>query len=263
MFSRIYPFNDAVKLSNNPHSTRTRSSPITPPMSHTGSRRRTRSTSSVRGGTGHRTIATWPSACRTASSPSRQRATQRPRQRRGRNGRKPRSHTSVPDRSRPPRLVSESPARSCPEGGKPSFMTILSEPKIDCDFNVLDPAQFPCAPDASFRPSGAVSAPIGYFHHIMALHGIRCGLLVGTNSGYGEDLSPGGFAGVAFSGGRSERRSSDRASRSSRVKAIPSRTRIPSSMRSYRLSTSTPASGDPIGLSFMRLRASITARCSR
>ena len=25
-------------------------------------------------------------------------------------------------------------------------MTILSEPKIDCDFNVLDPAQFPVRP---------------------------------------------------------------------------------------------------------------------
>src|SRR5690349_15394064 len=69
-------------------------------------------------------------------------------------------------------------------------MPVFDEPKIDCHFHVLDPARFPYAADTAYRPSGHEIAPMDYFLHIMDLHGVRHGLLVGTNSGYGEDLSP-------------------------------------------------------------------------
>src|SRR3954468_19944142 len=69
-------------------------------------------------------------------------------------------------------------------------MPIINEPKIDCHCHVIDPVRFPYDPETPFRPSGQEIAPIGHFIRMMDIHGVRHALLVGTNSGYGEDLGP-------------------------------------------------------------------------
>jgi len=66
-------------------------------------------------------------------------------------------------------------------------MSIFDEPKIDCHCHVLDPARFPYAPDASYRPAGAEIAPLGQYREVMGGYGIRHALLVGPNSGYELD----------------------------------------------------------------------------
>src|SRR4051794_590865 len=69
-------------------------------------------------------------------------------------------------------------------------MPVLTEPKIDCHCHVIDPARFPFRPDTPYRPSGQEVAPADSLVHIMDLHAVRHALIVGTNSGYAEDLSP-------------------------------------------------------------------------
>ena len=63
-------------------------------------------------------------------------------------------------------------------------------PRIDCHCHILDPMHFPYGADTSYRPVGQEIAPVDSLVRIMDLHGIRHALLVGTNSGYGQDLSP-------------------------------------------------------------------------
>jgi predicted TIM-barrel fold metal-dependent hydrolase len=69
-------------------------------------------------------------------------------------------------------------------------MSILEEPKIDCHVHVLDPARFPYDPSSKYLPSGQEAAPADHLMRVMELHGVRHALVVGTNSAYGEDLSP-------------------------------------------------------------------------
>jgi len=69
-------------------------------------------------------------------------------------------------------------------------MSILDEPKIDCHCHVLDPARFPYDPNTKYRPSGQEVAPVDNLMRVMELHGVRHALVVGTNSAYGENLSP-------------------------------------------------------------------------
>jgi predicted TIM-barrel fold metal-dependent hydrolase len=69
-------------------------------------------------------------------------------------------------------------------------MPILAEPKIDSHCHVIDPARFPYAAGTRYRPSGQEIAPVDHLLRTMELHGVRHALVVGTNSGYGEDLSP-------------------------------------------------------------------------
>ncbi len=61
---------------------------------------------------------------------------------------------------------------------------------VDCHCHVIDPTRFPFQPDTRYRPSGQEIAPVEHLLRIMDQHGVRHALLVGTNSGYGEDLSP-------------------------------------------------------------------------
>lgn len=63
-------------------------------------------------------------------------------------------------------------------------------PKIDCHCHVVDPMRFPYRPDTPYRPSGQEIAPFDTLLRVMAMNGISHGVIVGTNSGYGEDLSP-------------------------------------------------------------------------
>lgn len=50
--------------------------------------------------------------------------------------------------------------------------------------------QYPFAADTRYRPSGQEIAPVAHLLRMMDLHGIDRAVIVGTNSGYGEDLAP-------------------------------------------------------------------------
>jgi predicted TIM-barrel fold metal-dependent hydrolase len=82
----------------------------------------------------------------------------------------------------------------------------LAEPAIDCHAHVLDPDRFPYAPDTFYRPAGQEIGTAAQLARVMDAHGVRHALLVGPNSGYGEDnrcmldavaTSNGRFKGVA------------------------------------------------------------------
>ena len=65
----------------------------------------------------------------------------------------------------------------------------MSDPVIDCHVHVFDPVRFPYAPDAYYRPSGAEVGLVEQLRRTHDGHGVRHALLVGPNSGYGEDNS--------------------------------------------------------------------------
>jgi predicted TIM-barrel fold metal-dependent hydrolase len=62
--------------------------------------------------------------------------------------------------------------------------------KIDCHCHVVDPERFPYRADTGYRPSGQEIAPYEHLVRVCDYHGVSHALIVGTNSGYGEDLSP-------------------------------------------------------------------------
>lgn len=66
-------------------------------------------------------------------------------------------------------------------------MSLHDEPKIDCHVHVFDPARFPYADDAPYRPAGADLGTPAQLGHVLAAHGVVHALVVGPNSGYGTD----------------------------------------------------------------------------
>jgi len=66
-------------------------------------------------------------------------------------------------------------------------MKSIDLPKIDGHCHVLDPARFPYAPDVAYRPQGQEIGTADYFVHVMKAYGVEHALLVGPNSGYGND----------------------------------------------------------------------------
>jgi predicted TIM-barrel fold metal-dependent hydrolase len=85
-------------------------------------------------------------------------------------------------------------------------MNIYDEPKIDCHNHVLDPARFPYAEDTPYRPAGQEVGLPAQLHNVMDAYGVRHSLVVGPNSGYGQDnrclldaiaQSQGRFKGIA------------------------------------------------------------------
>ena len=66
-------------------------------------------------------------------------------------------------------------------------MTIYDEPKIDCHNHVFDPARFPYAADAYYLPSGQEVGTSAQLTSVFDAYGIRNAVVVGPNSGYGED----------------------------------------------------------------------------
>ena len=66
-------------------------------------------------------------------------------------------------------------------------MTIFDLPKIDSHCHVLDPANFPYPAGVPYHPAGQEVGAADYFTHVMRAYGVRHALLVGPNSGYGED----------------------------------------------------------------------------
>jgi predicted TIM-barrel fold metal-dependent hydrolase len=66
-------------------------------------------------------------------------------------------------------------------------MSIFDEPKIDCHNHVLDPARFAYGADVAYRPAGQEIAPRAQHLAVMEAYGVRHALVVGPNSGYGND----------------------------------------------------------------------------
>jgi predicted TIM-barrel fold metal-dependent hydrolase len=64
---------------------------------------------------------------------------------------------------------------------------LIAQPKIDCHFHILDPVRFPYAADVAYRPSGQEIGTFAQFQSLAQCYGIRAGLIVGPNSGYGID----------------------------------------------------------------------------
>jgi len=62
-----------------------------------------------------------------------------------------------------------------------------TQAKIDCHVHVFDPVRFPYADEASYRPSGHELATATALGHLLAAHGVLHALIVGPNSGYGQD----------------------------------------------------------------------------
>jgi predicted TIM-barrel fold metal-dependent hydrolase len=78
---------------------------------------------------------------------------------------------------------------------------------IDSHVHVIDPARFPYAADAWYKPTGAEIGTTANLHQVLDAHGISKALLVGPNSGYNTDNrcildaiahSAGRFKGVAL-----------------------------------------------------------------
>ena len=63
----------------------------------------------------------------------------------------------------------------------------MPEPVVDCHVHVFDPDRFPYAPDAYYVPSGSETGTLEQLRRTHDVHGVRHALLVGPNSGYGED----------------------------------------------------------------------------
>ena len=63
----------------------------------------------------------------------------------------------------------------------------MGEPLIDCHVHVLDPERFAYAPDAYYVPTGPETGTLDQLRRTHDVHGVRHALLVGPNSGYGED----------------------------------------------------------------------------
>ena len=58
---------------------------------------------------------------------------------------------------------------------------------VDCHVHVFDPARFPYAPDASYAPAGQELGTPARLAAVLDWHGVDHAVLVGPNSGYGED----------------------------------------------------------------------------
>lgn len=61
------------------------------------------------------------------------------------------------------------------------------EPAIDCHVHVFDPLRFPYAPDAWYVPMPAETGTPALLNQVLDAHQVRHALLVGPNSGYGQD----------------------------------------------------------------------------
>lgn len=59
--------------------------------------------------------------------------------------------------------------------------------KIDSHVHILDPKQFPYAPDVWYEPIGAEQGTASDLTQVMVYHGVQHALLVQPNSGYSYD----------------------------------------------------------------------------
>lgn len=66
-------------------------------------------------------------------------------------------------------------------------MSVHDEPKIDCHHHLFDPARFPYAPQAWYRPAEHEQSSADQLLQLFDAHGVEYGLMVGPNSGYDTD----------------------------------------------------------------------------
>ena len=66
-------------------------------------------------------------------------------------------------------------------------MSVFDEPKIDCHVHVFDPARFRYAPDTFYAPGGQEVGTAAQLRQVFDAYGVRYGVAVGPNSGYGSD----------------------------------------------------------------------------
>ena len=66
-------------------------------------------------------------------------------------------------------------------------VSIFDLPKIDGHCHVLDPQRFAYPAEVPYHPQGQEVGTAAYFSHVMAAYGVQHALLVGPNSGYGND----------------------------------------------------------------------------
>jgi len=64
----------------------------------------------------------------------------------------------------------------------------VDEPVIDCHVHIFDPVRFPFA-DTYYSPAGPEIGTVEQLARTHDVHGVRHAVLVGPNSGYGEDNS--------------------------------------------------------------------------
>jgi predicted TIM-barrel fold metal-dependent hydrolase len=62
-----------------------------------------------------------------------------------------------------------------------------SERVVDCHVHVFDPQRFPYRPDTFYAPAGQELGTPDRLRTVLDAHGVEHALLVGPNSGYGED----------------------------------------------------------------------------
>lgn len=60
-------------------------------------------------------------------------------------------------------------------------------PVVDCHVHVFDPVRFPYRPDTFYAPAGQELGTPARLGGVLDAHGVGHALLVGPNSGYGED----------------------------------------------------------------------------
>src|SRR5690242_1448257 len=58
---------------------------------------------------------------------------------------------------------------------------------VDCHVHVFDPQRFPYRPDTFYAPAGQELGTPSRLRTVLDAHGVEHALLVGPNSGYGED----------------------------------------------------------------------------
>ena len=66
-------------------------------------------------------------------------------------------------------------------------MHLFDRPKVDSHCHVLDPARFAYGESIPYHPAGQEIGTASYFQQVLQAYGVRHALLVGPNSGYGED----------------------------------------------------------------------------
>ncbi len=66
-------------------------------------------------------------------------------------------------------------------------MKLFDAPKVDAHNHVLDPARFAYAEGVAYRPAGQEIGTQAQHRAVMDAYGVRHALVVGPNSGYGED----------------------------------------------------------------------------
>jgi predicted TIM-barrel fold metal-dependent hydrolase len=66
-------------------------------------------------------------------------------------------------------------------------MAALLEPKIDCHNHILDPRHHPYLDGVAYRPAGQEIGTVAQLHAVCDAYRVDHCLVVGPNSGYGED----------------------------------------------------------------------------